>query len=231
MITKHQEPTTINLYFGEQHLETLSKFDELKYKLRRSRTQTIDFLMTYFETNENQKSITRVFYWKPITSSMRNTNPSIKEPKTIVKHSEIVFLMMMSSEGWLTMKWLEGWREYMKLTRERSLWKVSSVIQLTWTWLGMSLSEDQHLNPVPRRTSPQSERPRPSLRQTGRTSPMRRKIERENKVVFFEGEYPTCLGVPHLMRKHFQDFTHQVLSYKRFQELELPLSWEQGTGW
>jgi len=62
MITKHQEPTTINLYFGEQHLETLSKFDELKYKLRRSRTQTIDFLMTYFETNENQKSITRVFY-------------------------------------------------------------------------------------------------------------------------------------------------------------------------
>ena len=61
MITQHQEPTTINLYFGEQHLETLSRFDELKFKLRRSRTQTIDFLMNYFETNESQKSISRVF--------------------------------------------------------------------------------------------------------------------------------------------------------------------------
>ena len=57
----HKTPQTINIYFGEQHLETLSKFDELKYKLRRSRTQTIDFLMNYFETNESQKSISRVF--------------------------------------------------------------------------------------------------------------------------------------------------------------------------
>ena len=60
MITT-KEPTTINLYFGEQHLDTLTKFDELKVKLKRSRTQTIDFLMTYFETTENQKQITRLF--------------------------------------------------------------------------------------------------------------------------------------------------------------------------
>ena len=60
MIT-HDEPTTINIYFGEQHLETLSKFDDLKHRLRRSRTQTIDFLMNYFESNENQKSISRFY--------------------------------------------------------------------------------------------------------------------------------------------------------------------------
>ena len=56
-----KEPTTINLYFGEQHLDTLSRFDELKFRLKRSRTQTIDFLMNYFESNESNRTITRYF--------------------------------------------------------------------------------------------------------------------------------------------------------------------------
>jgi len=55
-------------------------------------------------------------------------------------------------------------------------------------------------------------------------STMKRKIDKENKVVFFEGDYPTCMGIPHLMRKHYPEFSSQSVSHKRFQELDLPLS-------
>ena len=51
---------------------------------------------------------------------------------------------------------------------------------------------------------------------------MRRKIDEENKVVFFMGDFPSNYGIPHIMKKFYPNYTHQVLSYKRFQELDLP---------
>ncbi len=53
--------TTANFYFGEKHLDTLPKLDKISRMLRRSRTSTLDFLITYFEKNEERKS-TPTFY-------------------------------------------------------------------------------------------------------------------------------------------------------------------------
>jgi len=49
------EPTNINLYFGQRNQVTLEKFDHLSEKLRRSRTGTLDFLITHYEWFEKHK--------------------------------------------------------------------------------------------------------------------------------------------------------------------------------
>lgn len=48
----HIKKRTINLYFGEQHEDTLKRFDNLSTRLRRSRTQTLDYLLNYVECRE-----------------------------------------------------------------------------------------------------------------------------------------------------------------------------------
>ena len=53
---------------------------------------------------------------------------------------------------------------------------------------------------------------------------MKRKIDIENKVVFFEGDYPSVMGVPHLMKRDHPGFSHQVLSPQRFKDLDFPLT-------
>ena len=39
----------INLYFGQRNQVTLEKFDHLSDELRRSRTGTLDYLITHYE--------------------------------------------------------------------------------------------------------------------------------------------------------------------------------------
>jgi hypothetical protein len=46
---KHSPFAAVNLYFGEQHLETLQEFDDLSRSLKRSRTGTLHFLMTHYK--------------------------------------------------------------------------------------------------------------------------------------------------------------------------------------
>ena len=46
---------TITIYFGERHFDTLNEFDNLKRRLRRSRTGTIDFLLNYYKQTEKRR--------------------------------------------------------------------------------------------------------------------------------------------------------------------------------
>ena len=49
---------SVNLYFGEQHLETLQEFDDLSRAIKRSRTGTLHFLMTHYKWHEKYKLVT-----------------------------------------------------------------------------------------------------------------------------------------------------------------------------
>ena len=52
---------------------------------------------------------------------------------------------------------------------------------------------------------------------------MKIKVNKEEMVVFFEVGFPTCLGVPQIMKKHFPDCSYQVLSHQQFQKLDFPI--------
>jgi len=57
MKTQNQtDQKTINLFFGKRNQTTLEKFDSLSTKLRRSRTGTLDFLLTHYEWFQNNRS-------------------------------------------------------------------------------------------------------------------------------------------------------------------------------
>lgn len=43
------DQTSINLFFGRRNQRTLEKFDSLAHQLRRSRTGTLDYLITHYE--------------------------------------------------------------------------------------------------------------------------------------------------------------------------------------
>ncbi len=46
----------INLFFGKRNQTTLQKFDSLSDQLRRSRTGTLDYLITHYEWFQNNRS-------------------------------------------------------------------------------------------------------------------------------------------------------------------------------
>ncbi len=48
--------TCINLFFGRRNQKTLEKFDSLTHQLRRSRTGTLDFLITHYEWFQSNQS-------------------------------------------------------------------------------------------------------------------------------------------------------------------------------
>jgi hypothetical protein len=48
---------SVNLYFGEQHLDTLQEFDALSRTIRRSRTGTLHFLITHYKWYEKHKMV------------------------------------------------------------------------------------------------------------------------------------------------------------------------------
>ena len=49
--------TSVNLYFGEQHLDTLQEFDDLSRAIKRSRTGTLHFLMTHYKWYEKHRLV------------------------------------------------------------------------------------------------------------------------------------------------------------------------------
>ena len=49
------------------------------------------------------------------------------------------------------------------------------------------------------------------------------KIDRENKVVFFEEDYPTCMDIPEIMRTEYPSYTTRILTYEKFNELDFPV--------
>ena len=51
-----QDQRNINLFFGKRNQTTLQKFDSLSHQLRRSRTGTLDFLITHYEWFQNNRS-------------------------------------------------------------------------------------------------------------------------------------------------------------------------------
>ena len=56
-IREQYDYKTINLFFGEKHLETLKEFDDLSRDLRRSRTGTLHFLLTHYRWYEKHKLV------------------------------------------------------------------------------------------------------------------------------------------------------------------------------
>jgi len=52
---------------------------------------------------------------------------------------------------------------------------------------------------------------------------MKMKVNQKARVVFFEVGFPTCMGVPHIMKKHFPEFSHQILPHQEFERVDLPV--------
>ena len=51
---------SVNLYFGQQQRQTLRKFDQLSQKIRRSRTQTLDYLLEHYAQSEKARKLPNV---------------------------------------------------------------------------------------------------------------------------------------------------------------------------
>ena len=47
---------------------------------------------------------------------------------------------------------------------------------------------------------------------------MKRHVDEEAKVVYFEGDWPTVMGIPHIMKKEYPGYTHSVVNCKEFRE-------------
>ena len=52
-VVRPEEAVNITLFFGKRKQETLRKFNQLSNELRRSRTGTLDFLITHYEWYEH----------------------------------------------------------------------------------------------------------------------------------------------------------------------------------
>lgn len=49
---------------------------------------------------------------------------------------------------------------------------------------------------------------------------MKRVVDSENKIVFFQGDWPTVMGIPIIMKRHYPGYTHKVVSKDEFQKLK-----------
>ena len=56
-VVRPEEAVNISLFFGKRKQETLRKFNQLSNQLRRSRTGTLDFLITHYEWYEHYKEV------------------------------------------------------------------------------------------------------------------------------------------------------------------------------
>jgi len=54
-IVTREDRKNINLFFGRRNQVTLEKFDLLSEALRRSRTGTLDYLISHYEYYSNNK--------------------------------------------------------------------------------------------------------------------------------------------------------------------------------
>ena len=69
----------INLFFGKRNQTTLQKFDSLSDQLRRSRTGTLDYLITHYEWFQNNRS--EVVKWNRSKSVLLSTRCCRSCPK------------------------------------------------------------------------------------------------------------------------------------------------------
>jgi len=56
MQTIDPESKSINIFFGQKHLETYQEFEQLSKDIRRSRTGTLHFLLSHYKWYEQYKS-------------------------------------------------------------------------------------------------------------------------------------------------------------------------------
>jgi hypothetical protein len=49
---------------------------------------------------------------------------------------------------------------------------------------------------------------------------MKKIIDEQNKIVFFQGDWPTVMGIPFIMRREHPGYTSKVLSHDNFQKLK-----------
>lgn len=49
---------------------------------------------------------------------------------------------------------------------------------------------------------------------------MKKIIDEQNKIVFFQGDWPTVMGIPFIMRKEYPGYTSKVLTHDNFQKLK-----------
>ena len=73
-----KKATTINIYFGGKHLDTLERMDTLAKQLRMSRSALIDYLITFYEDHgcidtPKQVIINGVRYVVPVDELARYT--------------------------------------------------------------------------------------------------------------------------------------------------------------
>ena len=47
---------------------------------------------------------------------------------------------------------------------------------------------------------------------------MRRHVDHENKMVYFEGDWPSVMGIPHIMKRDYPGYDKMVLGYHDFKE-------------
>ena len=47
---------------------------------------------------------------------------------------------------------------------------------------------------------------------------MKRVVDEENKVVYFRGDWPSVMGIPHYM-KEYPGYTHSVVSWDDFEDI------------
>ena len=66
-----------------------------------------------------------------------------------------------------------------------------------------------------------------------KTYVMQIKIDRKNKIFFFEEDYPVCTDIPEIMKTEYPFYTTRIMSYEEFDELDYPavgrrVLWEEG---
>ena len=48
---------------------------------------------------------------------------------------------------------------------------------------------------------------------------MRRFVDEENKIVYFQGDWPTVMGIPFIMKKNYPDYDHKIVNHDDFMRL------------
>jgi len=49
---------------------------------------------------------------------------------------------------------------------------------------------------------------------------MKRCIDEKEKSVYFRGDYPSCMAIPHIMRKDYPGYTYTIVSWDEFERLQ-----------
>ena len=45
-------------------------------------------------------------------------------------------------------------------------------------------------------------------------------VDHKNKLVYFQGDWPTNIGIPNYMNANYPEYSHRVLNYENFQRVQ-----------